>query len=608
MTWISTDFVAGSYGTPGGTVRLVTPEGSAETLEIPDGAFPILERVSMASVVLGNKSRCFLNGGLSDNMVVTENRYLLRNFIAAPTLELVTSAAPASHQVGIELVAAASGLSGSCIFYLRFYDSLHDRRSPFSGPSPAQTMTGTLVPKFRNVPSGPNPYDICVDQVEVWVWRNGITDDAGNPDIRRLASRDIGTSTFTVTETVEGLAETEQALQPAPRCRFNASYHSRLFMAGDERHPERLYFSPINRYDDFTGLYVNTLNGEAITGIVRVRDSLVILCAFSSYTLVGYSNADIAMEVLEPDIGCVTHFGIAKVGQLAIIPTHQGLAVSNGTSLKLLPGDYQKFWTNSLKNDQRRFQLGFGINDKVSAVYKFYEESITGSVNSNPTFGVGRYWVWDYGKDGLSSEITVVPKLSFDTHTERPKCAAMLAVPGAASSELYTSFYPVSGAGKIVRENVWNQADVDGSITVIIEPAIIIGEFGGGPWDGLTLEEMWFFIYNYGLSPASATVMIQNGNEFCVNPVNSTYLSTEALVLGLPASDGGKGAMNLIFGTASGLGDKYFPQTINLPSQNLVGEGFAPRITVVNPTRLIYRGHGMCVAPGKKFAHPVLAE
>ena len=224
---VEVDFIDGSFlaGGPGGNVNLITYEGELEQIELPSNLTPIRERVSFASMRKGDISRLFTAGGLTGNGMFTEQRFFLRQFIQNPTQEVIESTTPSEEQIGLEQVAGSTGPTGLCVFYFRFRDSLHGRRSPFSMGSPTLNLDGTEAVRVRNFPLGPEPADICVDQIEVWVSRNGAAK-------RRLATRDIGTTDFTITETIEYEAETQVGLQKVPRCKYNAVWHDRLWQAG----------------------------------------------------------------------------------------------------------------------------------------------------------------------------------------------------------------------------------------------------------------------------------------------------------------------------------------------------------------------------------------
>lgn len=477
-----------------GKVSLINYDGTSESLALPSSVSPMLERPSFAESTR-SESRLYIDGGLSDNCMITDQRLLLRQFITPISRTIIESATPANYQIGMEVIAG-SGLTGDCIFFFRWYDSLHKRRSAFSAGSPTITLSGAQSVKIYNMPSGPDVPDACVDNFEVWVNRNGELDIQGRIVIRRLARRTLGATTYTITESIEYEAEEVYGLTRLPRVLYNAIYHARKWSSGDSAHPDRVYFSPIERYDEYTNdSYLKTLNGEPVRGLVKVRDVLVVLCPHSSYYITGYSENDFEMQSLEPDIGCITHHGIKMIHDIAVIPAHQGLYACTGTSMRLLDGDYAKTWTEKYNANPLNFENGFAVTDTRAKVYKFFEESVAVS-NGVPTYGVGRFWVFDYSnfseQEGGSYS---PPYLSFDRYATRAKCAAMVAPPGSPSSNCYQAFYdPNLVQNLLVSENNWAAIDLVGEKETKLQIPVIKSEPGGGPNDGLKFIEGWMYV------------------------------------------------------------------------------------------------------------------
>lgn len=589
--WGAVNFGFGGYGVNGGKFALLTPEGEIEELEMPEGCAVVNnEAISFARFSFDEKTRMHMAGGFTDNLMLTENRHLVRPFIAPISEELVTSATPAEGQIGIEMIAGV-GLIGSCIYFLRWRDSEHGRRSPFSGQSPTQVQTGVTIPMFRQVPLRPVPDDYCVDQVEVWVNRNGEKFN-GRLVIRLLATRDSGAASFSVTEIAEGEAETADNLQDWPKCRGAVVFNQRLWMFGNEQDPIGLFGSILNRTDEYGGLRVVTRTGDIIKGSVDVRGVLGVFGPRSSYTLQGFTDADFRLDPLNGDLGTICHAGIQKFGEDALVPTHRGLYVFDGQAMRQVSGDYREFWIRAYTLNPTSFEEGFGIVDKKAGVYKFYPK---------PSSTPARPWIFDLSSlspdEGGSFR---APMLSFDSYSDIPLCSANLSVPGLSGGDCYTG----TTSGVVVKENVPMVDDNGRAFDVIIFPAMM-GSPAANHEDGLKVEELFLFLSNHGLDPSDFDLRIVNGNEFAALIDSPLVLCGNTIGMHLQLPRTGDGKSFLIaddnqgqFQTPLGAGDTHFPMTLFFGNLSLHGEFFAPWIRVTTPKRLIFRGWGMNIQPG----------
>lgn len=595
--WIAIANGFDGYGSVTGAITRMTPEGDVIPMKLPADVSALDEKPSFATFCLNEKSRLHINGGLTDNVMVTEHGHCVRPFIAPMSEEIVVSTTPTDGQIGIELVPATTGLLGQYILYLRWGDKLHSRRSPFSGASPTLVMDGAHAIKLRKVPRRPTPDDRWVDQVEVWGNRNGENLD-GRFVYRQLAVRDSGAGTVTITEIAEGAAETADNLQEMPRCKFNLIFHQRLFAWGNEEDPTAVFGSILNRTDEYGGLAIRTLLGDVPIGGVVVRNVMAIFTAKGSYTLLGLSEADYKLDHLDRDIGCITHHGIVMVGEDAIIPTPKGIFLFDGQSLRLISGDYLHLWIEAFKQNPIPFERGFAVNDKTANVYKFYMASDD---------GVGRVWILDYSTfvPEAGGDLSV-PRLSFDRQAKVGTAAANLGVPGSKKTECYTG----SAYGEVLRDNVSQADDAGDAIEVVIFPAMV-GRHASNEQDGLTLDELWLHISNFGNEPATLDVSIIRGNEFAAlidQPLGGFGCTsqTTAFVLDIPRTNEGKHYTQdvdnpLKLETPEGVGLTLYPTSLIFPKLSLTGEFFAPRIVAISPKRLIFRGWGASLSPGKKY-------
>lgn len=582
---VSLDYLSGDANGHDGRISIFPDlTGEAIVPEIPSGVKFLLEKPSFAQVVLKDRCYLFIAGGASEALMVTDTFAVLRQFIRPIMLPIREDATPIEGEIGVEQIAG-TGPQGLCIFYLRWYDPINRRRSGYSAPSPTLDLSGSESVVWRNVPLRPDPDDDGVSKVEVWVRRNG-----GAP--RRLATRDAGVATFTITESVEYEGEDFEAFSQAPRCVYNAIYNGRLWQAGDINAPERLYYSPPEQYAMFTSSsYLTTRMNEAIVGLVAVRDVLVVLCAKSSYYVTGFSEDDFEMRTLEPFIGGLTHHGVKMVNDIAVVPSQEGPMACTGTSMTPIGSGFSSLWCQYVSYDPSPFVNGFAVNDERSRVYKFFTEGGDGVPS--------RVWVLDYKPENGG---IMAPMFSFDTYPARAKAAAMVSQTGGKVSKLYTAFTDVAAgdAERIVYDD-WYSLDSVGSMSVVISPSIVGYDPDGGPNDGITAVEGWILVsYDETQGITSWTLEMMHGPERAMIRDQFSWALTSILGLieaAAPVDGGGREITPDWASTASGC---FNPSALPFKI-GLAGEGFGIRLTVVDPYGLVFSGWGFTAEAGKKF-------
>lgn len=450
---IATALSPATYGSAG-TFNVWDQAGNKELVPLPETVNTLDQKPDFILWRRGNFSRTYVLGGHTDNLVFTEQMWLLRMGINAPSGPIVTSA-PVENQVGIA-ASGAAGLTGSCSVALRFLDSLHSRRSPLGAASPAVVLAGQGM-TFTNLPTAPVPNDPCVDSIEVWVSVDGGL-------FRHWATRDIGATTFTVNETATGEAYTSELAQ-LPKLGFGCMANDRGFYAGDPRHPERVYISELGQPEEYGGLYIPTRNGEPVIGLKNVGGSTIyVQCPNSSYYINGFGPSDFVMRVLKPTIGGYGQDSIAELDEIVVFPTQRGWFRFDGTSMVPIGvGDWDETWRGIVGDAFQRplYEAGFSATDLVSGVIKFF-------TTASPAYQIGSRnpsiygmpmslnYSWVFAIDGL---VPTIPgdgraNLSFDGIPDvTVTAAAMLFDPGASSGMFYSAHSAGSDSGVIVLEN-----------------------------------------------------------------------------------------------------------------------------------------------------------
>lgn len=441
------------------SISIFDESGNVEVLSLPDScvALDFPSRPSFETWVRGDRTRTLIVGAHTDNLVFTEHKWVLRQGIAAPTCDLIVGA-PIENQVG--LATSGTGLTGNCIFALRWMDSLHGRRSPLSGNSPAMVLVNQGV-TFSNVPTAPVPDDRCVDKIEVWVSVDGGL-------FRLLSDIDSGATSFTINSSSLGEAETE-TLAVMPYGTINALYRDRQAIAGDPRHPDRVYFSAAEDPENYSGLYISTKQGEAVIGLFVVRDTLVVQCQNIHYYIQGYDENDLTMNILET-VGGLGHHTVTFWNDMAVIPGTLDWYMCNGVSMAPLGvGIFDETWRRSLAAFDYK-TTSWAATDNIAGIVKLcvrdQSVDIYGYPSTNPQT-IYSDWVLDL-RGGQ-------PKLMFDTSLVDRCCGAILGLPGYVNQK----YYSADISGKVYEENEVISQDGSQPIShllhtahnVVIEPA-----------------------------------------------------------------------------------------------------------------------------------------
>jgi hypothetical protein len=483
-----------------------TTDGLFEEVSLPTDTYGMDEHTSFAIYTGNGTTRCYMVGGFTLNVALTEDYALVNQGILAPPNELV-NVAGTGQKIGVVASAASgTGLSGEVIVYLSLWDAVHGRRSPLSGGSPIITMSGQAF-TIDNLPSSVE--DGSATHWEVWH-----SVDGALPAL--AVRRQIGASS--IVEEVPNLSLGEvfdRSFERMPRGRYNAIYHDRQVIAGVDKHPDRLYLSAIGFPERSEGLWLRTRKGEPITALAAIRDVLLVFTPTSTYAVQGYTAADIEMNVIEPHIGCINHFGIVNVHGLLIIPSHLGFYVSTGMSFHFISDEFQDTWKVEYEANEVTYEsTAFGAHDAEGKVYKFYVGAISAVDYVKPTATLYAYWVLDY--ETLIREVGgnfSPPRLSFDVRQRADQSAAMLATPGSARGYFYTG----SADGEIRRENDNTDLDDDGDTfdkkLHIQTKHYFWGSPGGGENEGWFYPNFWLFCTHEVSSGTTSELNLMVGDE-----------------------------------------------------------------------------------------------
>jgi hypothetical protein len=418
----------GTYGNTGKLFR-IRPEqdarGTDQKVEItlPAGVNAIDARISEADY----RSRKYLVGGHTSNQVVDEHFRAHIQGIRAP------------NTVPTLAAAAGPGVTGSAVVAVAFWDQKTDEWSPLSGSSAAVSLTNQKR-TTANIPT--TSMDARVTHVGVWVSMDG--------GLFRLSTiRQLGVSTITEGVATLNLGEAFPTTFTAmPRGTVNAIYHERQAVAGNALNPDIVYVSSILYPERYEGLSFRTRHGEPIVGMIPTRGILLVMTPTSAYSLRGYTDSDMRMELIDAEVGCLSHWGLKVIRGNAWVPNDQGVWLFNGAFHQVLR-DRQQEWADAYAANKLLFENGFALHDKNTFTYRFYLGGMNGAgdvpseLPAAPGGAVTKTlaWVADYRPTVPEISGTFIqPNWSYDRMARRTDSAAMLATPGTKRADAYFGY------------------------------------------------------------------------------------------------------------------------------------------------------------------------
>lgn len=606
MAWLFTTQVpGGSFGNTGKFI-VSTPNATSPTFTtrtLPSGINAVKQRPSFAPNNDGGTSRLYAVGGWTDNLVFTENFTLARQGIPAPINPILNAA---GSGIAVGLRASGTGVTGVCIGYITWWDDLNKRRSALSGPSPSISLTnqGRL---WDNLPTDGGG-DPTVTHIELWVSMDG-----NSPHF--VARRDLGTTS--VTEAVATLALGEafgDTWTRFPRCRFNTMFHNRQVMSGDDQFPDRIYLSLLDEPEKYGGLFLRTLKGERVVGLYVVRDMLLVGCATCTYLIQGYTEEDFEVTILEPSIGLISHWAVALVHGLAIVPSQIGWYLCTGSSMHPISKDFQLTWRQEYATNQTAYQDAWAVNDLETNTYILYTGNSATQINNPQSLvpgtvvpaGVTPYikWVIDYTDLIQETGGTfATPRLSIDVRGRAEDSAAILSEPGASRGYLYSG----SCDGYVRRENVADGStagDNDDSDAMLrtwflLTGCYFFGDAGGTELDAAKFAKVW----TYAECERSVyTVNLYIGDE---RQSAAAWSLPVGIPGNVPPSFTRDVPAGLQQGSVGGNQVTSVPKTVDAATVNKSGRGIAMAILAVSPAfdnlslrSPVWKGFGGLRMPG----------
>lgn len=497
------------------------------------------------------KFRTYLNGQFEENLVYTEFGDLRKAGIAA------ISTAP---------TAAIGSSTGITATNVRYAVSYAEKQGSVVVHESDLSDYSTAIPSVNNQSIEITGLPTSHTNIRATHKRLYREDNSGLT--RHVADIVIGTSTYTDTTPTLSLG----AIAPEnhgvpPYTKFNEIYHDIAWYAGDKTYPFRLWRSEVGKPEAVGALsYIDTLDGEAITGIKRLRDTLLVFCATCVYIVTGFSSSTFAMEKIEPNIGCISHHSIVNIEDVLWFASESGVYTYDG-SFRYQMKDLEPYWRDDYSSNIAAYQDSIAIDDR------FYHGYMLLIPKSSAFYYFGHY---DSVRNGSQ------PDWVFDVRTRKDLSLGLISATNGANQ--YNQFVG-SADGYIRQMNVASNADDDSDTNakrlIIQTGANFLGKQAGIHKEGKKLTKF----VSYVESESNAwTLYLTGGDEDVVNaanPDNSTKFFKEDVAASASGGFTKKSTHN-----HSGV-------------ERVSGNAFCVKVDASSPSGMKFRGYQGVWVPGE---------
>ncbi len=346
-------------------------------------------------------------------------------------------------------------------------------------------------------------------------------------------------------------------------------YHDRAWYAGNPTFPDRVYFSEIGEPESVGAeSFVFTRDGEAVTGIKRVRDYLVIFCKRSTYTLQGFTESDFNVQKASPNIGCISYGSIVNIDDRLWFASEHGVYLFDG-SFKLLMKNLKNYWRDAYLTSSAtlaNYEDSVGGDDRYRRIYKLL---VVQPEDPFSFYYCGHYADFEPEYEGSKNQ----PDWTFDIRGRKDSAVGLLAAPGSLRDEFYTG----SCDGYVRKENVQSNADDDddsyGKALIIRTGHFLYNDPGGGRNHGKVLTDLDVYVES---ESTDWTLNVFGGDEEASQAETPMFTATR-----------------VASALTDGDGNTYLPQAVHhFRPTGVAGRGFTHEITAVGPQGVEYRGLG----------------
>lgn len=393
-------------------------------------------------------------------------------------------------------------------------------------------------------------------------------------DYRHVADIVLATSTYTDTTPTLSLG----ALAPEghgvpPYTKFNEIFHDRMFYAGDPDEPQRVYYSALGKPEAVAGLsYIDTRDGEAVTGLKRSGNELIVFCAQVAYSIQGFTESDFVMRKISPSVGCISHHSIVNIDEVLMFASETCVWSYNG-SFKNQMEDMETYWRDDYAANTALYQDSVAVDDRYHRGYKLLIPK------NNAFYYFGHYRPMQRGEQ---------PYWVLDSRTRKDMSVGRLSPAGGFRADQFCG----SADGYIREENIATDASDDSDTGLkalrIQTGAILASDPGGDIQDGKHWAKFWSYVQS---ESTAWTFYALGGEEDVVSAITP---------------DNSAGSVNWKDDVAAGAisGKTARGCKEHGGTERVSGRALQIRIAANSPLSFKYRGFGGIYGPGPATRPP----
>lgn len=470
---------------------VLTSEPKFKTRNYGSGTFTDIALPSGVSQVSGvrpcfalYKRRTFINGQFSPNLVFTENGSLYAAGIERTSTAVITT------------IGSGSGITATSVRYVyTMAEIVSGTVVHESDISDASVAIPSVVNKSIDISGLPTTHtNTRVSHKRLYRQDNGGL-------YRFVANIALATSTYTDTTATLALgapAPSNRGVPPATK--YNSVYHDRLWYAGNSDFKYRLWFSELFFGEAVGALsYIDTRDGEEITGIARCGDELIVFCPQSMYSVQGYTVSDFRMRKIDPSTGCISNASIVNIKERLFFASEEGVCLYDG-SVKFLMEDLRDYWRDDYASNITTYQNCQAIESRYHRGYKLLIPK------TNTFCYFGHYDSVFRGEQ---------PYWIFDREARKTQTLGIL-TPSAGAFR-YDEFGGYCD-GYVRQHNIEaddaDDDDDDGKECIIQTGALLMGDPGGSKTEGKSFTELWTYVES---ESSSWTMQVVGGDEDSIN-------------------------------------------------------------------------------------------
>jgi len=562
-------------------VRIATVRDS--TTNLTDGKLYFAPGLT-GNFALQTNPTAVVGNSIRPSRVIYKNRWYAAGFFSTPVV--VTEGrqwciAGLPPPQGPPTLAAGTGTSGSdgeAIGHLTFVHKFNDIVVHMGNASTA-SQTFTLNGTGR---TWTNIATTCINPRATHV-RGYLSVDGAIPKF--CWERQLGVSTVTENVLTGQLGEelpTTIGTDGAPVYDANArgvppvgayveTYHDATWWSSydfpNRVYPSRLFEPESVNTNEGDKTWLETLDGEPITGLKRWGDVLIVGCPKAMYLIQGFDNLDYRMVKISNYYGVVSNFSMALVGPNSdlVFASHIGAVMYNGSFRELMQDKLKIYYRDDYRAHPDNYEASFAAADPYYNGYVLHIPQ-----DDDTTF---RYF-GHYESMSTRGEVDWV----WDRRNRKDNAAGELITGGVQQADLYVG----SCDGYIRKENVASDADDDGdtygkAMTIAHKHIWYMGSQAGDDAHGGRVTDMDVYLKN---QDNAVTVSLYGGDDTAY-AASAAQWSQE-----IPAASV-TSPRTLVARTSA-------HQTPN----QVGGKGVTVKVTATAPVGVEWRGYGLDMAEG----------